>query len=176
MTGLHGSGHHDATVPWLDSTGRIPARLLPTSSFPVLWLEDGADGEFGPPGPPGATGPAGLQGPPGEQGEPGEPGPPGPPGSAAAGGTATIAEVELDFGTAIGTKSKSFTVVDASVTSSNRIIMQHSLAAATGRAQDENELDTFTVRCVAGSGQFTAYADSLFGSVAGVYRFNYLVG
>lgn len=85
-----------------------------------------------------------------------------------------IQQTELDFGTGLNQGAKSFTVTDAAVTTGSQIIMYHALDAATGRQQDENEMDSFVVRCAPGSGQFTAYVESLQGSVAGAYKFNYV--
>ena|SRR3990167_6082518 len=92
------------------------------------------------------------------------------------GGAVDIIETELDFGTAVAQQAKSFTITDAAVGATSSILMEQSLEAATGKQQDENEMDSFNVRCVAAAGSFTAYVESLYGSVAGIFKFNYLVG
>lgn len=88
--------------------------------------------------------------------------------------TALQKQAEIDFG-ALGTRSKVFTVTDADVTPASKLMAAHSGEAATGREQDENEMDALTLRCVPGSGQFTLYADPLFGAVAGKYKVNYSI-
>lgn len=95
---------------------------------------------------------------------------------AAAGASGTnIVEVEVDFGTA-PTRSKSFTITDGSITAAQQIQVNQSLAAATGRSQDENEMDTLLPRAVAGTGQFTMFVTALEGPVVGKFKFNYLAG
>lgn len=84
-----------------------------------------------------------------------------------------ITEIELDFGST-PVRSAAFSISDANVTTAKKITMQHSLAAATGRSLDENEMDTFLCRCTCTSnGTVRAYIDSLFGPVTGKYKFNY---
>ena len=86
-------------------------------------------------------------------------------------------EIELDMtgsgGAGSPTISKSFEIVDANIVAGNLLAIAHSARAATGRAQDENEMDTFACRAVAYDGGLTAYIDSLFGPVSGLYRFIY---
>jgi len=81
--------------------------------------------------------------------------------------------VELSFLT--GVLSQSFTVQDPRVTASEQVVMWQSGQAPTGKSQDENELDAFSCRCASGAGSFVAYIDSLFGVVAGPFRFAYVV-
>ena len=83
-------------------------------------------------------------------------------------------QTEVDFG-ALGTRSRTFTITDSDVSASSKLNAIHSGEAATGRAQDENEMDTLCLRCVPGAGQFTLYADALLGSVAGKYKVNYSI-
>lgn len=83
-------------------------------------------------------------------------------------------QTELNFGTT-PTSCGTFTITDSLVTSGLYIFMVQSADAPTGRSQDENEMDPFQIRCVAGSGQFTAYINSLRGPVVGLYKFNYVV-
>lgn len=90
------------------------------------------------------------------------------------GAGATWTEVEVDFGTALFQKSKSFVVTDSAITTSHKIAVVHSFATPTGKAQDDNEMDSFVIRAVSGAGQFTMYVDSLFGSVHDKFKFNYI--
>ena len=96
--------------------------------------------------------------------------------SHAGGGAVDIKQVELDFGTALRQKTKSFIVTDTGVSLTSQILMLQAMDAPTNKSQDENEMDTFNCRCVPGVGQFSAYVESLWGSVTGKFRFNYLAG
>ena len=87
-----------------------------------------------------------------------------------------IKQVEVDFGTALHQRAKSFTITDADVSPGSQLIVHQALDAATGKAQDENEMDTLLIRAAPGTGQFTAFVESLCGSVAGAFKLNYLVG
>lgn len=89
--------------------------------------------------------------------------------------SAGVMTTEIDFGST-PLYSKTFIVTDANITTSHQIIATHSAAAATGRSQDENELEALICRCVAGSGQFTMYVDALPGPVVGKYKINYVFG
>lgn len=84
-----------------------------------------------------------------------------------------IKQTEVNMGT-VPTQSKTFTVVDSSITSTAYIIANHSGDAATGKAEDENEMDVLVCRAAAGSGQFTLYVDSLTGPVVGNFKINYV--
>ena len=88
--------------------------------------------------------------------------------------TSTMFTVELDFGST-PTRSKTFVVSNAGVTSSSQIMVQQSAEAATSRSADENEMDALICRQFPGSGSFTMYVDSLFGPVTGKYKFNYTI-
>lgn len=90
-------------------------------------------------------------------------------------GGAVVKSVEIDFGSA-AVKSKTFTITDVDVTISTLILIGHSAKAATGRSQDENEMDTLLLRAAPGSGEFTLYADGFPNFVSGKYRVNYLLG
>lgn len=54
-------------------------------------------------------------------------------------------------------------------------MVNHSAKAATGRAEDENEMDTLLLRAAPGNGQFTLYATAFPTLVSGKFRINYLV-
>lgn len=86
-----------------------------------------------------------------------------------------VREVLIDFG-ASALKSKTFTIADADVTANSVIMIGHSAKAATGRSQDENEMDTLLLRAAPGTGEFTLYADAFPNFVSGKFRVNYLLG
>jgi hypothetical protein len=69
-----------------------------------------------------------------------------------------------------------FTITNASVTTSSKIMVVQSGAAATGRQSDENEMDPLIFSAVAGTGQFTLYANSTSGPVYGLYNIYYMLG
>ena len=84
---------------------------------------------------------------------------------------------EVNFG-ATGVRSKTFTLSDPDVLVGQHHVMAFQSAnAATGRSQDENEMDAIMYRAVPGpsNGQITVYADSLFGPVAGLYVLHFIV-
>lgn len=95
--------------------------------------------------------------------------------SVTSGGSSSITEVEVDFGTS-PTRTKTFVVVDASVSTGSKLVISQSGHAATGRQADENEMDPIIFSGTPGSGQFTLIANALVGPVAGKYRANYTVG
>ena len=93
----------------------------------------------------------------------------------AGGGTATITQIEIDFGTFSST-TKLFTITDASVNASSNIVATQSGTAATGRHADENEMDPIIFSATPGSGQFSLIATPMAGPVGGKFKVNYLVG
>jgi hypothetical protein len=89
---------------------------------------------------------------------------------------ATLKEVEVDFGIPV-VRNKTFTIVDADVTPSSLILANQSAKAATGKTQDENEAESILFKAVAGTGQFTLYAQVLNNSlVSGKFNVTYLIG
>ncbi len=86
-----------------------------------------------------------------------------------------IKETEIDFGTP-AKKTKKFTITDADVTALSQIIANQSGKAATGKSQDENEMDYIACRVAPGTGQFTLYTDAIPGPVIGKFLINYLIG
>lgn len=89
---------------------------------------------------------------------------------------ASISQTEIDFGTA-GVTSASFTVTDAAITSSMRVVAVAAYVAATGRDLDEVDMDLPQCAAGAGTGQFTLYATSVDGSLLhGLYKINYTYG
>lgn len=86
-----------------------------------------------------------------------------------------LTQVEVDFGSA-GVRSKSFTITDASVSGTSKIIPQQAGDAPTGRQADENEMDAILFSAAPGAGQFTLFGNALNGPVSGKYKVNYMVG
>lgn len=84
-------------------------------------------------------------------------------------------ETEIDFGQH-ALAEKVFTIVDAGVTTESLISVFHSGKAATGKDQDENEMDKLLFCAVAGNGGFTLYAQCFPNVVEGKFKINYLVG
>jgi len=82
--------------------------------------------------------------------------------------------IEVNFG-ATPTRTGVFVIVDASVTTQSQVTAFQDGNAATGRPQDENEMDALICRCAVGTGQFTMYVDSLLGPVTGLFRILYTV-
>lgn len=72
---------------------------------------------------------------------------------AGAAGAAWI-ETEVDFGTT-PVSSKRFTVTDAAVTGSSKVIVTQSNSVATGRVGNDAEWDSVIYAALAGSGSFT---------------------
>ncbi len=91
------------------------------------------------------------------------------------GGTLDIKQTEIDFGT-IPVSEKSFTITDASVVVTSRIIGNVVYETPTGKELDELEMDSLDLKFAPGSGQFTLYARGLDGYIADKFKVNYLVG
>lgn len=91
------------------------------------------------------------------------------------GGSASVTQIEVDFGT-VPTRTKTFTITDASVSATSKIMIVQSGTAATGRHADENEMDPILFSGTPASGQFTLIANALTGPVAGKYKVLYIVG
>lgn len=85
----------------------------------------------------------------------------------------TGTEIELDFGT-VHTRTKTFTITDASVSSTTLILMTVSGNAPTGRSADEVTMEGFTLSCIPTTGSFDVTVSSLLGPVTGKYKFNYI--
>jgi hypothetical protein len=83
-----------------------------------------------------------------------------------------VAEAEIDFGTT-PVRSAKFTVTDARIASTHKIVISESAVTPTGKAADEHEFDGLVLKAVAGTGQFTVYAQAVPGPVAGKFRINY---
>ena len=87
------------------------------------------------------------------------------------GGGLTLTEIEVDFGTK-PTRSKKFTITNASISGSSKVIVSPSGNVATGRVGDDWEWDSISTSAKAGTGQFilTCFAS---GKVAGKRKFYY---
>jgi hypothetical protein len=83
-------------------------------------------------------------------------------------------EIEIDFGTH-SLAEKVFTVVDSDIQSTSIVSVFQSAKAATGKDQDENEMDKLLLCAVAGDGSFTLYAQCFPNVVSGKFKINYLV-
>ena len=83
-------------------------------------------------------------------------------------------EIEIDFGEH-SLAEKVFTIVDADVQTTSLVSAFQSAKAATGKEQDENEMDKLLLCAVAGDGSFTLYAQCFPNVVEGKFKINYLV-
>ena len=79
--------------------------------------------------------------------------------STGGGGSITVTELEIDFGTQ-ARKNKNFTIVDVSVIPTSKIIVVGNGKPATGRGKDDWEFDAINFYAEAGAGSFTLYASS----------------
>ena len=96
--------------------------------------------------------------------------------SAPTGGSAAVKQVEVDFG-ATPTDSLTYTVTDASVTTSSKIMAEVAYVAPTGKDLDEIEMDDIQVSCGNGSGTFNMFIRAADGSyLADKFKINYVVG
>lgn len=95
--------------------------------------------------------------------------------SVTTGGSASIKSVEIDLGS-LAVRDKTFVITDAEVNTSSKIMIGQSAKAATGRQQDENEMDALFCRAAPGSGEFTLYVTVLTGRASGKYWVNYILG
>jgi len=93
----------------------------------------------------------------------------------AGGGGASWTSAEVDFGTT-PTYSKTFTVTDASVSSSSKVVAVPDGAVATGRAGNDWEWDGVIFACVPGTGEFTLTGLATPGPIVGRRKVYYQVG
>lgn len=84
----------------------------------------------------------------------------------------TTQEYEVDFGTTPVTEGV-FTVTDAGITSGSIVIVNPNGATATDRVGNDYSWETFTFSAVAGTGEFTLYANCSNGSVVGKRKIIY---
>lgn len=90
-------------------------------------------------------------------------------------GGSSVSQTEIDFGS-LPVAEASFTVVDASVTPTSRIVGHVSYEAPTGKDLDEIEMDVLDLSFGPGNGQLTLYAKGTQGYVADKFKVNYVVG
>lgn len=81
-----------------------------------------------------------------------------PPGG---GGSATLTEVEIDFGTQ-PINNKIFTITDVTVINTNKIIFSPSPNTATGQQGNDWEVDSAIFSAKANTGNITLYVNSPF--------------
>lgn len=150
--------------------------------------EDGQDGMTipGPAGANGATGPQGLQGPTGpaiyleadyQEADmfliPGPTGPQGPAGGGGGGGSWT--EGEVDFGST-PVKDVVFTITDAAITATSKVIIMESGKLATGRiALGDGAWDSINLVSNPGTGSAQVWAIANPGPVVGKRKYQYTV-
>lgn len=86
-----------------------------------------------------------------------------------------VTSVEIDFGTTSVT-SKTFTITDAGVTGTSKILCFQAGRAATGQSADENEWTKLALTANPGTGSFTLWAECINGTVTGKFIIDYLKG
>jgi hypothetical protein len=82
---------------------------------------------------------------------------------------------EVDFGST-PVYEKQFGISHATATNSSVVMAIQSLAAATGKSQDENEADSLVLSAYANNGYVIIYARAIPGPVVGKYKINYYLG
>jgi hypothetical protein len=89
------------------------------------------------------------------------------------GGSFTVTETEIDFGSTPVSEAL-FTITDAGIVSTMKVMATVSYAAPTGKDQDELEMDDLQLRAVAGTGNFSLYVRAADGSyLADNFKINY---
>lgn len=87
-------------------------------------------------------------------------------------GSFSVTETEVDFGT-LPVVEKTFTVVDALISGTSKIMVTESGSIGTGRIASGDALwDTISYSCVAAAGSFTLYARAS-GSIVGYRKLYY---
>lgn len=89
------------------------------------------------------------------------------------GGSLTVAETEIDFGTT-PVRAKRFTITDAGVSGTSKILVNPSGNIATGRGMDDWEWDTIQFAAKPNTGNFTLYAKAS-GGIGGKRKIFYTV-
>ena len=77
------------------------------------------------------------------------------------GGSATLTEVEIDFGIT-PVNNKTFTITDVAVTNTKKIIIFPSPSNATGQVGNDWEVDGATFSAKANTGNMTLYVNAPF--------------
>jgi hypothetical protein len=93
---------------------------------------------------------------------------------AASGGSSTWTEAEIDFGTS-PERIKTFTVTDAAVSGTSKVMVVPSGTVATSRVGNDAEWDSIIYTALAGTGNFTLTAMAVPGPVKGARTFFYQV-
>ena len=88
-------------------------------------------------------------------------------------GSTTWTEVEIDF--TAPAYERSFTITDAGVGTSSKVIVVPSGKAATGRTSDDWQWDMISFAAFPGSGSFTLYAVAHPGPVVGKRKIQYTI-
>lgn len=88
----------------------------------------------------------------------------------------SMVETEVDFGSTPVGETTAFTITDATVSGTSKIMLSLSGAAPTGKDQDELEMDAFHMWALPGSGSFSLYMRPLEGFVHDKFKVNYIVG
>ncbi len=86
-----------------------------------------------------------------------------------------IKQVEVDMG-AVPILQQTFTITDAAVSPSSRIVGTVANEAPTGKELDEMEMDTLDLKFTPESGQFKVLVTGGNGYLEGKFKINYLVG
>lgn len=84
-------------------------------------------------------------------------------------------ETEVDFGSGVPKYDASFTVTDATVTGSSKIVVSQSGNVATGRVGNDGEWDSIVFTALAGTGNFSIYCIASPGPVVGKRKIYYMV-
>lgn len=94
------------------------------------------------------------------------------------GGAAVVSMTTVEVTFTVPTSEGEFTVVDAAVSATSKIIVQQSGIAATGKTADENAMDVVDAVAIPASGSFTlrVAARDPGKPLLGAFKFNYLVG
>jgi hypothetical protein len=91
-------------------------------------------------------------------------------------GSTVIKQAEVDFGT-LPVKNKKFTITDAEVSSSSKIIANVSYDNPTGGSNDDAEwFEDLQVMARAGNGELFLYCNSMYADLDGLCKINYLIG
>lgn len=95
--------------------------------------------------------------------------------AASGGAGASWTEVEIDFGATTPKYDALFTITDASVNTSSKIIVLPSGKTATGRVSGDAQWDNLLLAASPGTGNFTLYALAFPGPVKGKRVIQYTV-
>jgi len=93
----------------------------------------------------------------------------------AGGGSATIAQAIIDFGSADIT-DEVFNIIDASISTSSNILAFVTWCSALSRDPDEVAADQISISVEPLTGSMNIYASAIEGTVSGKYAINYQIG